>query len=61
LGLKMIRKHFGDLCWPLIRKATVWQDASHARKTVFAYAPDSPAAEQAWALVERITEATHVA
>lgn len=56
LGLKAIRKHFGEMVWAPIKKSTVWQDACHARKTLFAYAPDSRAAEQAWDLVERIVE-----
>lgn len=58
-SLEMLRKQFGDAVWAPTTLATVWEQAQHKRKMLYAFAPDSTAAKQAWSIVER-TEAIAV-
>ncbi len=54
-GIEQIIKHFGeDITWDAVAMRTAWRDASFARKTVFAYAPSSLAAKEAWEVVNRV-------
>lgn len=50
-----IRNHFGeDLVAPPMRDLIAWSESASRRKSIFAYAPDSEAAADAWAAVEKV-------
>ena len=53
-GLNLIREQFKALVWDPIPARTIWREASFSQKTLFAYAPDSPATQETWALIERV-------
>lgn len=56
-NLATLRERYGDLVWDPLSLRTVWTEAATARRTVFAYAPNSRAAADAWQMVERVIEA----
>ena len=56
-NLKELKKQFGDLVWPPIMQRTIWTEAATMRQPVFALAPNTKAAAEAWSLVERVEEA----
>jgi chromosome partitioning protein len=50
-----IRHHFGtDVVAPPMRDLIAWSESASRRKSIFAYAPDSEAAADAWAAIENI-------
>lgn len=53
-GLTVLMKQFKNQVWGPLPERTVWEQASYAKKTLFAYAPESDAAQHAWAVVERV-------
>jgi cellulose biosynthesis protein BcsQ len=53
-GLALLKDAYGDAVYPPTTLRTVWSEASYSRQTVYAYAPESPASEEAWALVGRV-------
>jgi cellulose biosynthesis protein BcsQ len=53
-NLKELRQQFGDLVWPPIHQRTIWAEAVTMRQPVFAIAPQTKAAAEALAMVERI-------
>ncbi len=53
-ALDTMRAHFGDRCYQPIRAATRLKEAPSVGKTIFEYAPDSNAAADYRAVVERI-------
>jgi chromosome partitioning protein len=53
-NLKELRQQFGDLVWPPIHQRTIWAEAVTMRQPVFAIAPQTKAAEEALALVDRV-------
>jgi len=55
-NLNLLKKQFGALVWKPIPQRTIWAEASSRQKTVFALAPESKAAEDAWGIVERVME-----
>jgi chromosome partitioning protein len=52
-GIQILQEKFGKLVWPAIKLATVWNQASFARKILFNFAPDTRAATEAWQMVEK--------
>jgi chromosome partitioning protein len=56
-NLAELKKRFGKLVWPPIIQRTIWAEAATMRRPVFALAPDTKAASEAWALVSRVEEA----
>ncbi len=55
-NLKTLRQQFGHLVWQPIPQRTIWAEASSRHQTVFAIAPESKAAGDAWRLVEQTEE-----
>lgn len=53
-GLEFLRDGYGNMVWSPVALRTTWSEASFSRQTVFAYAEDSPACEDAWAFINRI-------
>lgn len=53
-NLDRLRDRFGELVWPAISQRTIWAEAAALRQPVFAFAPNSNAAKDAWGLVERV-------
>jgi chromosome partitioning protein len=56
-NLKDLRKDYGDLVWTPVNQRIIWSEANTMRKPVFALAPDSGAAQDAWNIVQRTEEA----
>jgi chromosome partitioning protein len=54
LGLSFLLPEFKRSVWPAMQQRTIYRDASWARQTLFAYAPEDEATTEAWALVERV-------
>lgn len=59
-GLGLMASTFKNRLYPAIPRRTVWTEASYHSKTIFAYAPDSIACAEAWALVERVEKGMKV-
>lgn len=55
-NLQELAKTFRRQLWPSIPERTVWVERANAHQTLFAYAPDHIAAEEAWALVGRVKQ-----
>ncbi len=55
-NLKTLHQQFNTLVWQPIPQRTIWAEASSRHKTVFALAPESKAATDAWYLVDRVEE-----
>jgi chromosome partitioning protein len=53
-NLKELREQFGDLVWSPVHQRTIWTEAVTIRQPVFAIAPESKAAAEALALVDRV-------
>lgn len=52
-NLQDMAAHYGALVWPPIMNRTVWGRAVQQEQTLFTYAPSSPAAIEAWAMIKR--------
>ena len=55
-NLKLLRQQFGSMVWRPIPQRTIWAEASSRHQTVFAIAPESKAASDAWHLVDKVEE-----
>lgn len=55
-NLNALRQQFGELVWRPIPQRTIWAEASSRHQAVFALAPDSKAAQDAWYIVDRAEE-----
>lgn len=55
-NLAAIHKHFGSLTWEPVNMRTVWEQAADVRRTLFSYAPDDAATQEAWGVVNRVEE-----
>ncbi len=53
-GLQLLDDAYGEMVYPPTSLRIVWSEASYAGQTVFAYAPDSPACDEAWGLVGKV-------
>jgi len=56
-NLSAVRERFGDLVWEPIAQRTTLSEATNFGQLVFAYAPDSEAAQAMWAMVDKFEEA----
>jgi chromosome partitioning protein len=52
-----LRQRFGEKVWDPMPLRITWSEAATHRRPVFALLPDSPAAAEAWAIVEKTQEA----
>ena len=52
-NLEKLNEAFPDKVWEPIAQRTVWTEASNYGQLLYAYAPNSDAEEDAWALVDR--------
>lgn len=52
-NLQDLAAHYDGLVWPPLMNRTVWGRAVQMEQTVFTYAPSSPAALEAWAMIKR--------
>lgn len=59
-GLELMAQTFKNRLYPVIPRRTVWTEASYHHKTVFAHLPESLAASEAWALVDRVQKGLSV-
>src|SRR5437016_9139624 len=55
-NLEALKNQYGDMVWDPVPLRTIWAEAAHVQKTVFAFAPESEAAADAWRLVHRAQE-----
>lgn len=55
-GLEIISEAFKNETWSALSLRTIWQDREWARQTLFGYAPDHEATEQAWSMIARVDE-----
>lgn len=53
-NLKLLTDQFGSKVWPPIPQRTIWREASNNRVILYAFAPSSKAAGDAWRLVDRV-------
>lgn len=56
-NLEELTASFGDLVWPALPQRTVWTEAARLQRTVFSFAPQSDAAQDARMLTKRALEA----
>lgn len=59
-NLAQLRERYGDLVWSPLPMRITWSEAVTMRRSVFAIAPHSAAANEAWDVVTSATEAAHV-
>lgn len=57
VNLELIVEKYGSLVWSPIIQRTKWTEATNFGQLIYAYAPTSGEAKDAWALVERAEEA----
>lgn len=55
-NLARLKSVFPEYVWEPISMGTMWAVATRARRPVFAAAPKSKAAREAWALIDRVEE-----
>lgn len=55
-NLKLLRSQYGDLVWEPLPLRITWAEAGMQRRTVFAYAPESAAAREAWAITDNLLQ-----
>lgn len=55
-NLQELLKTFKQLVWPSIPARAVWAERAEAHQTVWTYKPRSKAAQEAWAMVERVAK-----
>ncbi len=48
---------YGDLVWEPIPQSTIWAESSRVHRTIWSYAPGSPAAKSGWNLLKKFLEA----
>ncbi len=53
-NLKELKAQFGEMVWDPIHQRTIWTEAVTMRQPVFSIAPDTQAAAEAFALVDRV-------
>jgi chromosome partitioning protein len=59
-NLQQVKEQHGDLVWREIPQRIAWSEATQLRQTVFAYAPSSEAAADAWEVVKHVQQSTKV-
>lgn len=58
-NLNMLKARYGKLVWPELAMRTTWVEASYFKQLVFRFAPESNAAREMWAVVDRVELALH--
>lgn len=53
-NLNKLKARYGALVWPEVYMRTVWAEASTVGQLVYRFAPDSGAARDMWAIVDRV-------
>lgn len=53
---ELLRKSFGAQVWETVPERTIWAEVASAKKMVYALAPRSKAAGDAWKLVDKLQE-----
>ncbi len=53
-NLKLLQEAFGQVVWNPVALRTIWTECSNYHRPVFIEAPESPAARQAWEIVNRV-------
>lgn len=56
-NLEELRETYGDLVWDPIPQSTIWTESSRVHRTIWNYAPGSPAARHGWNLLKTFLEA----
>jgi len=54
--LRSLREGFGSMVWNPIPMSVVWEEAFARQRTIFSYAYDHPAVNDAWKIVQRTKE-----
>lgn len=57
LKLAEVEKKYPGYVLSPVKLSTVWSEASEMQQTLFRYAPSSEAAQEAWAVVDKVVEA----
>jgi chromosome partitioning protein len=55
-NLKLVGDTYGVLVWPVIADRIIWAEAAVRQQSIFVYAPQSRASEEAWQVVNRVSE-----
>lgn len=59
-NMALLRNHYGDLVWDPIHERILVAEAAAQQRSVFGYAPGTPAAQECWQFIERVErEAVH--
>lgn len=53
-NLNKLKARYGELVWPEISMRTLWAEASTVGQLVYAFAPESGAARDAWKIVDQV-------
>lgn len=56
VNLDSLRDQVNELIWEPVPQRITWTEAVRAEKSIFAYAPQSDAAEDGWRLVKKLVE-----
>ena len=56
-NLSELTEMYGDLVWEPIPQSTIWTESSRVHRTIWNYAPSSPAAKHGWNLLKKFLEA----
>lgn len=59
-GLEHLTERFGNKVYKPVAERIAWAEAGYAKQTLYAYAPDSPATLDAWAVTDRVAESVGV-
>jgi len=53
-GLKLIRDKFKARTWEPIKQSVIWDEAALMYQTLYAYAPEHSATDEAWHMVDQV-------
>lgn len=53
-NLQKLQSQFKDLVWQVLPQRIIWSEAAARKRSVFSYAPDSTAADDAWQVVNNV-------
>lgn len=53
-NLTKLKSRYGDLVWPEMYMRTIWAESSTVGQLVYKFAPESSAARDMWAIVDRV-------
>jgi len=55
-ALEQLREQYGDLAWEPIRNRIIWPEAAINHQLLFGFAPDHPATQELWSVINKIEE-----